>query len=372
MPVQRTATARHSIPAQPQKPLPRPDQIKDFLDRRVVGQEEAKKTLSVAVCNHYKRIRARENPDCKVKMQKSNVVLLGPTGCGKTFLVQQIAEFLDVPFYIQDCTKITASGYVGSDVEDCIVGLLRACNYDINKAQRGIIVLDEGDKIAKKETGVSITRDVSGECVQQSLLKIVEGSVVGVPPFGGRKHPDQPLLFVDTTDILFIVAGAFVGLDDIVASRLNTGVRRIGFTQSRAEEVAPSLEDVTPEDLRDFGLIPEFVGRFPVITYVEPLGKEALMRILTEPENSIIAQYKALMSLDGIELEVAPHALELIAESALSLGTGARGLRSIIEKVMRDVMFDAPRLAQKHAKLVLDFESEDLGMALPGLRRKAG
>ena len=333
-----------------QESCTRPDQIKSWLDRFVIGQEEAKKTLSVAVANHYKRIRHNSAPGCKTRIDKSNVILLGPTGCGKTLMVRKIAEYLDVPCYIQDCTKITASGYVGSDVEDCLAGLLRSCNYDLGKASRGIVVLDEGDKIAKAEAGPSITRDVSGECVQQSLLKIVEGDLVGVQPAGGRKHPEQSLIYLDTTNILFILSGAFVGLEDIIRRRLGGGERKIGFacdsntTVTRSEEVSP-LSEASPEDLRSFGLIPEFVGRFPVITHVEPLSKDSLIRILSEPTDSLIAQYSALLEEDGVRFRVDGDALDRIAAGALRLGTGARGLRSILEKVMRDLMYDLPMQA---------------------------
>lgn len=330
----------------------RPDQIKDWLDRFVIGQEEAKKTLSVAVANHYKRIRHNSAPGCKTRIDKSNVMLLGPTGCGKTLMVRKIAEFLDVPCYIQDCTKITASGYVGSDVEDCLAGLLRSCNYDLRKASRGIVVLDEGDKIAKAEVGPSITRDVSGECVQQSLLKIVEGDLVGVQPAGGRKHPEQELIYLDTTNILFILSGAFVGLEEIIQKRLGVGERRIGFTRE-SSTTATTVEDgkllacATPEDLQRFGLIPEFIGRFPVITHVDSLGKDSLIRILSEPNDSIIAQYKALLEEDEVKFRVSSDALERIAEQAIRLGTGARGLRSVLEQVMRDLMYDLPLEASR-------------------------
>ena len=320
-----------------------PDQLKEILDQHVIGQEEAKKTLSVAVYNHYKRIHHRDDPECKVRMDKSNVILLGGTGCGKTLLVKTIAEALDVPCYIQDCTKITASGYVGSDVEDCLAGLLRSCRYDIVKAQKGIVMLDEGDKIAKREAGLSITRDVSGECVQQSLLKIVEGDLVGVPPAGGRKHPEQPLIYVDTKDILFILTGAFVGLEDIVAKRTGKGTSRIGFNVTDIINATEGLlADVTAQDLRDFGFIPEFTGRFPIVTYVDSLDEEALIRILTEPRNALAKQYVELLREDGINLTFSTEALRTIAKEALSLGSGARGLRSVLEKVMRDIMFDAP------------------------------
>lgn len=331
-----------------QENYPRPDQIKSWLDRFVVSQEEAKKTLSVAVANHYKRIHHNSAPGCKTLIDKSNIMLIGPTGCGKTLMVRKIAEYLDVPCYIQDCTKITASGYVGSDVEDCLAGLLRSCNYNVDKARCGIVVLDEGDKIAKAETGPSITRDVSGECVQQSLLKILEGDLVGVQPQGGRKHPEQQLIYLDTTNILFILSGAFVGLEEIIRKRLGVGARKIGFTgnpRSATTEDDNLLSEATPEDLCRFGLIPEFVGRFPVITNVEPLNKDSLVSILSEPSNSLIAQYTALLEEDGVRFRVSGDALESIAEQALRLGTGARGLRSVIEKVMRDLMYDLPMLA---------------------------
>ena len=340
---------KESVTPRPkQKPLLRPDQIKEILDRNVIGQDEAKKTLSVAVYNHFKRILHKDDPDCRVRLGKSNVILLGPTGCGKTLLVRTIAEALDVPCYIQDCTKITASGYVGSDVEDCLAGLLRSCNYNIARAERGIIMLDEGDKIAKRETGMSITRDVSGECVQQSLLKIVEGDIVGVPPAGGRKHPEQPLLYINTHDILFILSGAFVGLETIVAKRTGRGGSKIGFgNPGGAADFDGILSEVTAQDLRDFGLIPEFTGRFPVLTYVDPLDEDALKRILTDPQDSLIAQYTELFREDGLTLFFTPGSLDAVARYALALGTGARGLRSIMEKVMRDAMFHAPSKAAR-------------------------
>jgi ATP-dependent Clp protease ATP-binding subunit ClpX len=345
----------------------RPDQIKKHLDKYVIGQDEAKKTLAVAVYNHYKRIRHLNDPDCKVQLDKSNIILLGPTGCGKTLLVKTIAKLLDVPCYIQDCTKLTASGYVGSDVEDCLAGLLRSCNYELEMAKQGIVMLDEGDKIAKKEAGISITRDVSGECVQQSLLKIVEGDLVGVPPMGGRKHPEQPLIYLDTTNILFIVSGAFVGLEDIISRRIGKGVNRIGFTPAEESKDVNPLDSVTPQDIRDFGFIPEFIGRFPVVTHVNDLDKEALLRILTEPANSITGQYIELLRQDGIDLDFAPEALDAIADAALTTGTGARGLRIIMEKIMRDIMFDAPRDAALHHAAALTIGKKHV---LPILRKE--
>lgn len=351
--------------------LRRPDQIKAWLDKHVIGQDEAKKTLSVAVYNHYKRIMHRDDPGCKVNIDKSNVILLGPTGCGKTHMVKKIAEYLDVPCYIQDCTKITASGYVGSDVEDCLVGLLRSCNYDMEKAEHGIVILDEGDKIAKKEAGVSITRDVSGECVQQSLLKIVDGDIVGVPPYGGRKHPEQSLLYIDTKDILFILSGAFVGLDGIVDRRMGRDRKRIGFHESEAAPEGSNLSDVAPEDLREFGMIPEFIGRFPVITHVDPLDKAALKRILTEPKDAIVSQYEELLREDGIDFSVNPDALDSIADEAARLGTGARALRGIMEKVMRDIMFDAPKDAALHNAAALTLTAATVGKFLGKDMRQA-
>lgn len=348
-----------------------PGQIKAALDRQVIGQEGAKRTLSVAVYNHYKRILHREDPACSVRLDKSNVILLGETGCGKTLLAKTIASFLDVPCYIQDCTKITASGYVGSDVEDCLAGLLRSCNYNMEKARKGIVVLDEGDKIARREAGPSITRDVSGECVQQSLLKIVEGDLVGVPPGGGRKHPEEPLLYVDTSDILFILSGAFVGLEDIVARRLGKDSNRIGFARN-AE--SPTREDllsqVSAQDLREFGLIPEFIGRFPIITHVDPLDAGALERILVEPESSLVSQYTELFREDGIALRFDAPALRLVAEGALRRCTGARGLRGILERVMEGYMFDAPLLSRRGCREIV-IREEDVLRAIGGTLRKA-
>ena len=347
--------------------LKRPDEIKALLDERVIGQDEAKKTLAVAVYNHYKRI-LNSGRGSKVKIDKSNVILLGGTGCGKTLLVKTLAEILNVPCYIQDCTKITASGYVGSDVEDCLVGLLRACNYNMDMARMGIVMLDEGDKIAKKEAGVSITRDVSGECVQQSLLKIVEGDNVGVPPMGGRKHPEQPLLYVDTTNILFILSGAFVGLEDIVAKRIGADTRRIGFHTEETRRRGSCLNEVRPEDLREFGFIPEFIGRFPVITHVDSLDRESLLRILTEPKDSIVSQYRELLRMDGLSLTIDDDALGAIADRAIEMGTGARSLRIILEKVMRDVMFDAPALAARGVKEIRVGKEEISGAGGKNLR----
>jgi len=323
--------------------LKTPKEIKAYLDEYVIGQEEAKKILSVAVYNHFKKVIHNKELMSETEMDKSNIILLGETGSGKTLLAKTIARMLNVPCYIQDCTKITQAGYVGSDVEECLVGLLRMCNYDIKRAEMGIVVLDEIDKVAKREAGPSITRDVQGEGVQQSLLKMVEGDVVGVPPMGGRKHPEQPLIYINTKNILFIASGAFVGLDNIVQRRM--GTNSIGFASTNSETVISkeeTLEYVTTQDLRNFGMIPEFVGRFPVIANVNKLDKDALIKILTEPKNSIIKQYTELLKMDNTELEFTQDALEEIAELTLNLGTGARGLRNVVETVMSEIMYNAP------------------------------
>lgn len=332
--------------------LPRPDEIKAYLDQYVIGQDEAKIALSVAVYNHYKRIFNNKGVINKngtvvrntdVTIDKSNCLLLGPTGSGKTYMLKKIAELLNVPFTIADANTMTQSGYVGADVEDCIVGLLRACDYDIEATELGIVVLDEIDKIRKVSAGQSITRDVGGEGTQQALLKMLEGSTVGVPPAGGRRHPEQQLLYVDTTNILFIGLGAFVGLDTIIERR--TQDKSIGFTvKSTKEEDYNPLNYVTQQDLRDYGLIPEFVGRFPIITHVDKLDKEALKNILKEPKNSLVKQYTELLAMDGIRLSFTDEAIDEIASLAFKLETGARALRSVVEAVMTDVMFNAPKM----------------------------
>ena len=347
-----------------------PSKVKAYLDKRVIGQEDAKKTLAVAVYNHMKRSVLRAQ-DKNTSVRKSNIILMGGTGCGKTYLVKCIADYMKVPCYIQDCTKITASGYVGSDVEDCLGGLLRSCNYDLEKAKHGIVVLDEIDKNAVRSAGPSITRDVSGECVQQSLLKIVEGDLVGVAPMGGRKHPEQPLLYLDTSDILFIATGAFVGMEDIVSRRLGVGGGKIGYGRTGAGTGEVNLLDaVTPQDLRDFGMIPEFVGRFPVISHVEPLGKDALVRILTEPEDALVKEYRQLLEMDGVGLTFEDGALDAVAEQALSMRTGARGLRGIMESFMRDVMFEAPDIKGGGREVRITREMVDRKAC--GAARKAG
>lgn len=333
--------------------LLKPNEIKEYLDQYVIGQEEAKKVLSVAVYNHYKTVLYNQNAkEGDEPLGKSNILFLGETGSGKTLLVKTIAKLLNVPCYIGNATSITESGYVGDDVESLLVGLLRECDYDIERAEHGIVFIDEIDKVAKKGAGVSITRDVSGEGVQQGLLKMVEGNVVGVPPFGGRKHPEQPLMYVDTTNILFIGSGAFVGVSDIVKRRL--GATKIGFTDNKKAQIDKDkdyIDYVTPQDLKDFGFIPEFVGRFPVIANINKLTEDDLMRILTEPKDSLVSQYQKLLFFDGCELIYQKEALRVIAKTALGLKTGARGLRNIMETIMMDYMYEVPKNGIK--KLVI-------------------
>lgn len=331
-----------------EKAIPKPHEIKAYLDQHIVGQDDAKKVLSVAVYNHYKRLKHNKQEDTNgVEIQKSNILLVGPTGSGKTLLAQTLAKMLDVPFAVADATTLTEAGYVGDDVENILLRLYQNADYDAKKAEKGIIYIDEIDKIARKSENTSITRDVSGEGVQQALLKLIEGTIANVPPQGGRKHPQQEFIQIDTSNILFIVGGAFVDLDKIIEHRVKDGTS-IGFGKSaptqaeKEQQAAKLLKKLQPEDLLKFGLIPEFIGRIPVYAVLDALDEKTLKMILTEPKNAVLKQYQCLLKMDGVDLEFEPEAIDLIAQKALKRKTGARALRSIVEELMLDVMYDIP------------------------------
>ena len=337
--------------------IPRPKQIREFLDSYVIGQDAAKKYLSVAVYNHYKRL-AQQDDD--VDIEKSNIILVGPTGTGKTLLAKTIARQLDVPFTIVDATVLTEAGYVGEDMESLLTRLLQAADYDIAKAERGIVFIDEIDKIARKGDNPSITRDVSGEGVQQGLLKLLEGSIVNVPPQGGRKHPEQKMIPVNTKNILFICGGAFDGIERKIAQRLNSHV--VGYSNSARKGVNRDnfLQYVAPQDLKSFGLIPEIIGRLPVLTHLDPLDRDALRRVLTEPKNAIVKQYEKLFAMDGVKLTFTPETLDLIVDKAVEYKLGARGLRSIVESIMIDAMYEIPSTDEKTFEVTRDYALEKL------------
>ena len=339
--------------------LPKPDEIKAYLDQYVIGQETAKRYLSVAVYNHYKRLSQKRDDD--IDIEKSNIIIVGPTGTGKTLLAKTIAKMLKVPFAIVDATVLTEAGYVGEDIESLLTRLLAACDYNVAEAERGIVFIDEIDKIARKGDNPSITRDVSGEGVQQGLLKLLEGSVVNVPPQGGRKHPEQKMIAVDTKNILFICGGAFEGIERKIAQRLNTHV--VGYGAGNHVSKADRdklLHFVAPQDLRSYGLIPEIIGRLPILTNLEPLDRDALLRILTEPKNAIVRQYKKLLEMDGVELVIEDAVLDFIVDKSIEYKLGARGLRSLFETIMIDVMYEAPSLGKKRYVLSKDFAERQL------------
>ena len=356
----KQTTKRKTVVEGKQHDVPKPREIKDYLDQYVIGQDEAKRYLSVAVYNHYKRLQQRKD-DNGVEIEKSNIIMVGSTGTGKTLLARTIAKLLDVPFTIVDATVFTEAGYVGEDVESILTRLLQVADYDVKATERGIVFIDEIDKIARKSDNPSITRDVSGEGVQQGLLKLLEGTSVNVPPKGGRKHPDQEYISIDTRNILFICGGAFDGIEQKIAHRLNTRVVGYNSVQNvRKIDKNELMKYVLPQDLKSFGLIPEIIGRLPVLTYLNPLDRDALRRILVEPKNSIIKQYEKLFQMDGVKLTFTEEALDLMVDKAVEYKLGARGLRSIVENIMMDAMFEVPSKKQETFEVTAEYAQEQL------------